>query len=152
MYSTVVGEVLYRYQLCPADRWCYWVQLCPYWFSACWICPHQIEEYWKFPTVTVHSFISSCSSRGLYHVCFGAMHSKSLQSCWLCKPLNYSPPASLSMGFSRQEYWSGLLCPSSTNALLLGTYTLRIALFSWKTVSIFIMQCLFLCPIISLAL
>ena len=32
-----------------------------------------------------------------------------LQSClWLfCEPMDYSPSASLSMGFSRQEYWSG---------------------------------------------
>ena len=31
------------------------------------------------------------------------------QSCLtLCDPVDYSPPGSLSMGFSRQEYWSGL--------------------------------------------
>ena len=29
----------------------------------------------------------------------------------LCHPLNYSPQASLSMGFFRQENWSGLPCP-----------------------------------------
>ena len=34
-------------------------------------------------------------------------------SCvWLCDSMDYSPPAPLSMGFSRQEYWSGLPCPS----------------------------------------
>ena len=33
----------------------------------------------------------------------------SLFSCvQLCDPMDYSP---LSMGFSRQEYWSGLPCP-----------------------------------------
>ena len=33
-------------------------------------------------------------------------------SCvWLCDPMDHSPPASLSMGFSRQEHWSGLPCP-----------------------------------------
>ena len=38
---------------------------------------------------------------------------KSLQSCWtLCNLMDCSPPDSLSMGFSRQEYWSGLPCPS----------------------------------------
>ena len=31
----------------------------------------------------------------------------------LCDPMDYSPPGSSSMGFSRQEYWSGLLFPSS---------------------------------------
>ena len=38
------------------------------------------------------------------------MHPKLLQSC----PTVYDPmvcQALLSMGFSRQEYWSGLLCP-----------------------------------------
>ena len=34
------------------------------------------------------------------------------QSCpTLCDPMNYSPLASLSMGFSRQKYSSGLPCP-----------------------------------------
>ena len=28
----------------------------------------------------------------------------------LCDSVDYSPPGFLSMGFSRQEYWSGLLC------------------------------------------
>ena len=33
------------------------------------------------------------------------------QSCLtLCDPVDYSRQAPLSMGFSRQEYWSGLLC------------------------------------------
>ena len=29
----------------------------------------------------------------------------------LCDPMDYSPQAPLSMGFFRQEYWSGLPCP-----------------------------------------
>ena len=41
------------------------------------------------------------------------MHAKSLQSCLtLYHPMDCSPPAPLSMGFSRQEYWSGLPFPS----------------------------------------
>ena len=37
---------------------------------------------------------------------------KSVQSCpTLCDPMHYSPQAPLSMGFLRQEYWSGLPCP-----------------------------------------
>ena len=36
-----------------------------------------------------------------------------LQSCPThYDPMDCSPPAPLSMGFSRQEYWSGLPCPS----------------------------------------
>ena len=37
------------------------------------------------------------------------MHAKSLQSCLtLCDPMDCSCEAPLSMGFSRQEYWSGV--------------------------------------------
>ena len=37
----------------------------------------------------------------------------SLQSCpTLCDPIDSSPPGSLSLGFSRQEHWSGLPFPS----------------------------------------
>ena len=40
------------------------------------------------------------------HAC---RHARSFQSCpTLCDPMDCSPPAPLSMGFSRQEYWSGL--------------------------------------------
>ena len=40
------------------------------------------------------------------------MCAKSLQSCLtLCSPLDCSPQVPLSMGFSRQEYWSGLPRP-----------------------------------------
>ena len=40
------------------------------------------------------------------------MRGKSLQSCLaLCNPRTAAHRAPLSMGFSRQEYWSGLPCP-----------------------------------------
>ena len=42
-----------------------------------------------------------------------AAASKSLQSCpTLCDPIDSSPPGSPSLGFSRQEHWSGLPFPS----------------------------------------
>ena len=41
---------------------------------------------------------------------------KSLQLCLtLCNPMHGSPSGSPVMGFSRQEYWSGLPCPSPEN-------------------------------------
>ena len=41
------------------------------------------------------------------------MHAKSLQlHLTLCSPTDCSPPAPLSIGFFRQEYWSGLPFPS----------------------------------------
>ena len=41
------------------------------------------------------------------------MHAMLLQSCLtLCDPMDCSPQSPLSMGFSRQKYWSGLPCPA----------------------------------------
>ena len=51
------------------------------------------------------------------------MHAKSLQSCLtLCSPMDSSPQAPLSTGFSRQEYWSGL---PLTNAMYMVTWWLN---------------------------
>ena len=50
--------------------------------------------------------------RGKEENCSAAA-AKSLQSCpTLCDPIDGSPPGSLSLGFSRQEHWSGLPFPS----------------------------------------
>ena len=44
------------------------------------------------------------------------MHAKSLQSCLtLCNSMDCHPPGFLSMGFSRQEHWSGFPCPPPGN-------------------------------------
>ena len=41
------------------------------------------------------------------------MHAKLLQLCpTLCNPMTVAHQVPLSMGFPRQEYWSGLPCPS----------------------------------------
>ena len=48
-----------------------------------------------------------------YNMYAAAAAAKSLQSCpTLCDPIDGSPPGSLILGFSRQEYWSGLPFPS----------------------------------------
>ena len=42
------------------------------------------------------------------------VHAQSLPSCpTLCDPMDLARQAPLAMGFSRQEYWSGLPCPPS---------------------------------------
>ena len=44
------------------------------------------------------------------------VYTKSLQSCLaLCDPCTAARQAPLSMGFSRQEYWSGLPCLPPNN-------------------------------------
>ena len=50
-----------------------------------------------------------------FHIypCIVFAAAKSLQSCpTLCNPIDGSPPGSPSLGFSRQEHWSGLPFPS----------------------------------------
>ena len=50
-------------------------------------------------------FIQTCHRNSL------GIRTKSLQSCpSLCDPVDYSRQASVPMGFSRQEYWSGQPC------------------------------------------
>ena len=42
-----------------------------------------------------------------------AASAKSIQLCpTMCDPIDGSPPGSPSLGFSRQEHWSGLPFPS----------------------------------------
>ena len=49
----------------------------------------------------------------LYFISAAATAAKSLQSCpTLCDPRDGSPPGFPSLGFSRQEHWSGLPFPS----------------------------------------
>ena len=50
----------------------------------------------------------------------GCVNGLATQSCRLCNPVDSSPPGSSVMGFSRQEYWSGVPCPSPGNLLTQG--------------------------------
>ena len=46
--------------------------------------------------------------------CAYCMRAQPLQSCLtLCDPMDCSPPGSSVHGITRQEYWSGLPCPSA---------------------------------------
>ena len=65
---------------------------------------------WRIPW-TIQSMGKQRVKRGIYRdsVC---VYAKPLQ--WLaalCDPMDLARQAPLSMGFSRQEYWSGLSCP-----------------------------------------
>ena len=53
-----------------------------------------------------------------------AAAAKSLQSCpTLCDPMTTAHRAPLSLGFSRQEYWSGLPFPSPMHACMLSRFS-----------------------------
>ena len=54
------------------------------------------------------------SKKEIFLVMPACLHAQSLQFCLtLCCSMDVAPQASWSMGFSRQEHWSGLPCPPS---------------------------------------
>ena len=56
--------------------------------------------------------LNKVSPEGRYLNVIKVICSKSLQSCLiLCNPVTVTHQTPLSMGFSKQEYWSGLPCP-----------------------------------------
>ena len=61
------------------------------------------------PSIAHHTCAHTHTHAHTSNLC---VHAKSLQLCLtLCDLMDFSPPDSLSMGFSRQEYWSGLPFP-----------------------------------------
>ena len=58
-----------------------------------------------FKALSDETGVSYCS----LHVC--------MLSCFSCVPMEYSPPGSSVMGFSRQEHWSGLPYPPPVDLL-----------------------------------
>ena len=66
------------------------------------------------------------------------MRAKSPQSCLtLYDPMDCSPTGSSVIGFSRQEYWSGLPCPSLEDIFLTQGSNLRLFwLLHWQTGSL----------------
>ena len=68
----------------------------------------------------------------VWHVCMcvrACVHTQLLQSCpALCTTMDCSLPGSSVPEFSRQEYWSGLSCPSLGDLLNLGFQPVSLAL------------------------
>ena len=62
-----------------------------------------------------------------------AAANKFLQSCLtLCDPIDGSPPVFSIPGISRQEYWSGLPCPSPMHACMLSRFSrVRLCATPW---------------------
>ena len=70
---------------------------------------HQCKFLYPF----VGTRVINVTVIGLVPIKAAAAAAKSLQSCpTLCDPIDSSPPGSQSLGFSRQEHWSGLPFPS----------------------------------------
>ena len=69
--------------------------------------------YWN--TVALHWCVSFCyTAKWVSHMyTYVCMHAESLSCVWLCATAwTVAHQAPLSMGFFREEYWSGLPCPS----------------------------------------
>ena len=59
-----------------------------------------------------HCFLKMRYRFNSSNACLLIVHAKSLRLCsTLCNPMEGSPRESLSVRFSKQEYWSGLPCP-----------------------------------------
>ena len=71
-----------------------------------------------------------------------AATAKSLQSCpTLCNPIDSSPTGSPSLGFSRQEHWSGLPFPSPCLFVFILSYMSCLYFGSESVVSHIICKC-----------
>ena len=65
------------------------------------------------------------------------IHAKSLQSCLtLCQAWTVARQVPLSMGFSRQEYWSGLPFPSPGDLPNPGIKPTSLCLLHWQVDSL----------------
>ncbi|CAI9152781.1 unnamed protein product [Rangifer tarandus platyrhynchus] len=68
---------------------------------------------------------------------YTCVHSKSSQPCpTLCNPWTAAHQAPLSMGFSRQEYWSGLPCPIPGDFQTQGLNPCLLHLLHWQASSL----------------
>ena len=73
-------------------------------------------SYFTNNNTIIYWALTMCQSGWVIYIQYliaAAAAAKSLQSCLtLCDPMDCSPPGSPSLGFSRQEHWSGLPFPS----------------------------------------
>ena len=81
-----------------------------YWSGMPWSSPGDLPDSGIKPMSPAFQvdplLLSHLGNPNIYHVCY--VHTWLLQSCLiLCDPMDCSHQAPLSMGFSRQEYWSG---------------------------------------------
>ena len=80
----------------------------------CMDLPFWLEGvFWLF-IKTEKGFVENNSVYTIDNCCHQFLTEIACMFCCIqlfCDPMDYSPPGSLSMGFSRQDYWSGLPCP-----------------------------------------
>ena len=77
------------------------------------ICLYSDFLHWKESSMRAMAFVLFIAVVPAPRTVPDTVSAKSLQSCpTLCDPMDWSSQAPLSVGFSRQEYWSGFPCLS----------------------------------------
>ena len=84
--------------LCDARRLMWWFSLCPVWTAFSGLDSPQVEHISSLSLLQYRAHVAYCAQM--------------LSRVRLCvTPWTAARQAPLSMGFSRQEHWSGLPCP-----------------------------------------
>ena len=88
--------------LCDARRLMWWFSLCPVWTAFSGLDSPQVEHISSLSLLQYRAHVAYCAQM--------------LSRVRLCvTPWTAARQAPLSMGFSRQEHWSGLPCPPPGN-------------------------------------
>ena len=100
-------------------KWNYYLLKSAYWSivysQRCFRCA---EKWISFNYTHTYIYIYIYTHTHTYIYTYTHTHIYILHACYITsvmsnslQPMDCRPPVSLSMGFSRQEYWSGSLCP-----------------------------------------
>ena len=102
----LAGESLRLVSPCPGGAVCSTLLLLQ--------APEMADGFWPL-CILLFMICLNCACTQLFLVAYAMLcYAKSLQLCpTLCDPIDGSHQAPLSLGFSKQEHWSGLPFPSS---------------------------------------
>ena len=103
---------------------------------------YVFPETWV-PVLSVPEHSIIMNNRYLFTLAFMCIHAKLLQLCLtLCNPVDCSQQASVSMGFSGQEYWSRLPCSRKPSVAILKIfiYLAALGLRLWHAGSVIVVH------------
>ena len=111
-----------------------------YWVHCTWnhlffTCDHIVFTYSFICPFSQQIFNTMCQVLfWMLNITVNKMDSAAAKSLQSCLTLDYNPPlAPLSLGFSRQEYWSGLPCPPSRGSSWPRDWTcVSLSLLHWQ--------------------
>ena len=88
---------------------------------------HMLQWRLKIPSATTQTWSSQINE---------SVHTQWLQLCLSVTPRAVASQCPLSMGFSRQQYWSGLPCPPPGDLWTQGLNSCLLCLLHWQTDSL----------------